>query len=92
MPERAIHPEGAGPRMDVYYLDRHLTLAESTRRFSEDGRGRDALEEKHFVVAIRRRDHLGWVFRFSHYEETTPRSIVETLNRLEDALPSPWRR
>jgi len=64
------------------YLDRSLTTAESTRRFSEDGRGRKLPEERHYVVAIRRRGHPGWVFRFSHYDEKAFFPIVQMLNRL----------
>jgi len=67
---------------DSYYLDRHLSLAESTRQFSEDGRARDAREERYYVVAIRRSGDPGWVFRFSHYDEPAFRSIVQTLNRV----------
>ena len=91
MPEHVIHPTGAG-RVDAYYLDRDLTLAEGTRRFSLDGRGRETPEQRYYVAAIRRNSHPGWVFRFSRYEEPAFRSIVRTLNRLEDALPTPWRR
>lgn len=91
MPEQPVHLTGAA-RVDAYYLDRRLTLAEGTRRFSEDGRGREAPQGRYYVAAIRRSGHPGWVFRFSHYDETAFRSIVMTLNRLEDALPSPWRR
>lgn len=88
-PERAIHPTGES-RADAYYVDRSLTPVESTRRFSEDGRGREATEERHYVAAIRRGAPPGWVFRFSHYDETTLRSIVRTLNRpREERLPLP---
>ena len=88
-PEQAIHPIRAA-RVDAYYLDRSLTPVEGTRRFSEDGRGREAAEERHYVVAIRRGGRPGWVFRFSDYEDTTLRSIVRTLNRLgEERLPLP---
>jgi hypothetical protein len=64
----------------MYYLDRHLALAESTRQFSDDGRGRKIPEERYYVVAIRRRGHPGWVFRFSRNHEALD-SIVNTLNR-----------
>lgn len=61
-----------------YYLDRHLTLAESTHRFSDGGR--EIPEEGHYVVAIRRRSHLGWVFRFSrHFQDLE--LMITTLNR-----------
>jgi hypothetical protein len=67
--------------VDAYYLDRSLTSVESTRRFSEDGRVREAGEKRHYVAAMRRGGRPGWMFRFSHYEDTTLRSIVRTLNR-----------
>lgn len=76
---KGIHPTGAA-RVDAYYLDRRLTLAESTRRFSGDGRGREAPEERYYVVAIRRSSHPGWVFRFSRHHQALD-SIVTTLNR-----------
>ena len=81
MPEQAIHPAGAG-LVGAYYLDRSLTTAESTRRFSEDGRGREVPEERYYVVAIRRSGHSGWVFRFSHYNEKAFLPIVQMLNRI----------
>ena len=81
LPEAAIHQERAAP-VGAYYLDRSLTPAEGRRRFSADGRGREAAEERYYVVAIRRRGHPGWVFRFSHYDENAFSSIVRTLNRL----------
>ena len=88
-PEQAIRLISAA-RVDAYYLDRSLTPAESRRRFSEDGCGREAAEERHYVVAIRSSGRLGWVFRFARYEETTLRSIVRTLNRLGvERLPLP---
>ena len=88
-PELAIRLTGAA-RVDAYYLDRSLTPVEGRRRFSEDGRGREVAEERHYVVAIRRSGRPGWVFRFSHYEDTTLRSIVRTLNRFgEERLPLP---
>ena len=80
-PERAIHLAGAA-LVGAYYLDRNLTTAESTRRFSEDGRGREAPEERYYTAAIRRTGHPGWVFRFSHYNEKAFLPIVEMLNRL----------
>ena len=80
-PEQAIHPIGAA-RVDAYYLDRSLTPVEGTRRFSEDGRGREAPEERYYTAAIRRTGHPGWVFRFSHYNEKAFLRIVEMLNRL----------
>jgi hypothetical protein len=62
-----------------YYLDRALTLAESTCRFS--GGGREIPVERHYVVAIRRRGHSGWVFRFSPRYCNDLESMVSTLNR-----------
>jgi hypothetical protein len=62
-----------------YYLDRDLSLAESTRRFADGGR--EIPEERHYVAAIRRRGHLGWVFRFSRHFHDDLESIVGTLNR-----------
>jgi len=88
VPEQPLRLTGAA-RGDAYYLDRSLTPDESRRRFSEDGRGRDAPQERYYVVAVRRSGQPGWVFRFSHYDETAFSSIVRTLNRLEDALFSP---
>ena len=81
MPE-ALHPARVEREVDAYYLDRQLTIAEGTRQFSEDGRGREVSDERYYVAAIRRNGHPGWVFRFSHYDETAFRSIVRTLNRL----------
>ena len=34
--------------MDAYYLDERLSLVESTRQFSEDGRGSEAPKEGSF--------------------------------------------
>ena len=62
-----------------YYLDRKLTLAESTSRFSAGGR--EIPEERHYVVAIRRRGHPGWVFRFPRRFQDDLDSMVGTLNR-----------
>jgi hypothetical protein len=64
--------------VDAYYLDRSLTPVESTGRFSQDGRGGEAGEERRYVVAVRRGGRPGWMFRFSPYEDTTLRSIVRT--------------
>jgi len=80
--EQPLRLTGAA-RGDAYYLDRSLTTAESTRRFSEDGRAREVIDERHYVVAIRRRGHPGWVFRFAHYDEKDFLPIVQMLNRLE---------
>ena len=62
-----------------YYIDRQLTLAESTSRFSAGGR--EIPEERHYVVAIRRRGHPGWVFRFPRRFHDDLESMVATLNR-----------
>jgi hypothetical protein len=65
-------------QVDGYYLDRQLSLSESTRRFSDGGR--ETPEEGYYVVAIRKSERRGWVFRFSSHEQACL-SIVATLNR-----------
>ena len=65
--------------MSVYYLDRRLSLAESTSRFSAGGR--ETHEERHYVVAIRRHGYPGWIFRFPHRVNDDLESMVSALNR-----------
>jgi hypothetical protein len=62
-----------------YYVDRRLTLAESTSRFSAGGRA--ICEERHYVAAIRRHGQPGWVFRFSRRFYDDLESMVSALNR-----------
>jgi len=67
-------------RRNAYYLDVRLSLAEGTRGFSDDGRGRVTAKEGFYRVAIRRSGSRGWVFRFAGYKWAAS-SILETLNR-----------
>ena len=66
--------------METYYLDHRLSLAEGTRRFADDGRGREAQLEGFYTQAIRRRGGREWVFRFARNDQHAD-SILETLNR-----------
>ena len=65
---------------DAYYLDDRLSLAESTCRFSSDGRARETLEEGFYVLAIRRRGLRDCLFRFSKRNRRDADSMLESLN------------
>jgi hypothetical protein len=67
--------------VDAYYLDDHLSRAEGTRRFSDDGRGGEASSEGCFVVAIRRRGCGDCLFRFSDQDRPVARLMLQALNR-----------
>ena len=79
--------------MGAYDLDERLLLVESTRQFSEDGRGSEAPKEGSFVVAIRKRGHRDCLFRFSHRDRADARLMLEALNRdaTDAAAPQPGR-
>ena len=65
--------------MPAYYLDDHLSVAEGTRLFAEDGVGREIAVQGYYTAAIRRTGCSGWVFRFRDSDHDA-RSVLETLN------------
>lgn len=67
--------------LNTFYLDDHLSPAESTCHFREDGLGHETNQEGFYVLAIRRRGYQGYLYRFSEHERAAAHSMLQTLNR-----------